>query len=92
MFICLQEFAEAIDLAAESIELRPDNYEGYYARSKAHMELNHFEEALHDAKLAVEKSGNAGGDIQKILARLQDELTQRCLVHMAGEVTDTTDL
>lgn len=56
------------------------------------MELNHFEQALHDAKLAVDKSGNAGTDIKKILARLQDELTQRCLVHMSAEVTDTTDL
>lgn len=56
------------------------------------MELNHFEEALHDAKLAIDKSASASGEIKKILMRLQDELTQRCLAQLAGESTDTTDL
>lgn len=57
------------------------------------MELNHFEEAFQDAKLAVEKSTSVSGEIKKILLRLQDELAQRCLSQLAGEPsTDTTDL
>lgn len=98
-FSVAQEFAEAVDLAAQSIELRPENYEGYYARSKAYMELERLDEALFDARMALERSAGASADIQKILVRLQDDLEQRRnarsqqqLVPSSSESVDTTDL
>lgn len=79
MFVNLQEFAEAIDLASQAIDLRPDNYEGYYARAKALMEVDSADDALRDAKLALDKAANASMDIQKILQRLQSDLSQRSI-------------
>lgn len=90
----MQEFAEAIDLAGQSIELRPDNYEGYYARAKAHLEVNNIADALLDANQAIETSKNASIDIKKILLRLQEDLQQRANgSKLVAESMDTiTDL
>lgn len=92
----LKEFAEATDLASLAIDLRPDNYEGYYARAKSFMELNNIDEALNDAREAINRSVNASVDIQQILLRLQTELYQRSITtngQLVAESIDTiTDL
>lgn len=92
----LKEIAEATDLASLAIELRPDNYEGYYARAKAFMELNNIDEALQDAREAIareaiNRSVNASGDIQQILLRLQDELCQRSIAANGKLVAESID-
>lgn len=78
-----------MDLASVAIDLRPDNYEGYYARAKAFMELNDIDAALIDAQEAINKSVNASVDIQQILVRLQDELYQRS-VASNGQLAEST--
>lgn len=53
------------------------------------MELNNIDEALSDAREAINKSANASVDIQQILLRLQRELYQRSI---AGQsVTESID-
>ncbi|KAJ6636025.1 Protein TANC2 [Pseudolycoriella hygida] len=89
----MKEFTEATDLASLAIELRPDNYEGYYARAKAFMDLNNVEEALNDAREAINKSINTSVDIQQILLRLEQELYQRSITsngQLIAQSTDTT--
>lgn len=77
-------------MASLSIELRPDNYEGYYARAKAFMELNDIDAALNDAQEAINKSINASVDIQQVLVRLQKELYQRS-VASNGQLAESSD-
>lgn len=86
-----QEFAEATDLASLAIELRPDNYEGYYARAKSLMELNSIDEALSDAREAINRSASASVDIQQILLRLQRELYQRSIADASSVVVVVTE-
>lgn len=93
----IKKFAEATDLASAAIGLRPDNYKGYYARAKAFMELNNIEEAINDAREAVNKSVNASVDIQQDLLQLQKELYQRSIATnveqiVADSFDTTTDL
>lgn len=89
----LKEFAEAADLASLAIDLRPNNYEGYYARAKAFMELNNIDGALNDAREAINKSVNASVDIQQILLRLQNELYQRSIATNNGQlVAESIDI
>lgn len=53
------------------------------------MELNNIDEALNDAREAINKSVNASIDIQEILLRLEKELYQRS---NAGQlVTESVD-
>ena len=96
LFYNFQELAEALDLATEAIELRPETYEGFYARAKTHMELGNQTEALNDAKAALEKSSMAPIEIKKVLMRLQEEIGHRIQTNahkMVAESMDTiTDL
>lgn len=87
----LKEFTEASDLATSAIDLRPDNYEGYYARAKAFMELNNIDEALNDAREAVNRSVTAAVDIQQILLRLQNDLYQRSIASSSGQLAESID-
>lgn len=91
IFFCIfKEFAEAADLATLAIDLRPDNYEGYYARAKALMELNNIDEALNDAREATNRSFNASVDIQQVLLRLQNDLYQRSIA-IGGPLAECVD-
>ena len=57
IFFCrnYQEISESIDLATTAISIRPNNYDGYYARAKAMMEANNLEGALIDTQRALDK-------------------------------------
>lgn len=57
--------------------MRPDSYEGYYARSKVHLEMVRMNEAMSDAKKAYERSNKASTDIKNVLRRLQEDISQR---------------
>lgn len=67
---------ESIELASSAIEIKPNSYDGYYARSKALMEMNNFEEAVVDAKSALEKAHKQqiSADIAETLEKLYEEL------------------
>lgn len=74
-----QEVSEAIDLAAQAIDIKPNNYDGFYARSKALLEYGNFEEALKDAKSAIDRSKNTSVDIRETLSRLHEDLTKKLI-------------
>lgn len=59
------------------------------------MELDRIDEALFDARSALERCAAATPDIRKILVRLQEDLAQRHAVVQrpsSPEGVDTTDL
>lgn len=55
------------------------------------MELNNIEEALNDAREAINKSVNCSVDIQQILLRLQKELYQRSIANNGQLVAESID-
>jgi tetratricopeptide (TPR) repeat protein len=83
-FFCIQDIAESIDLATSAIELKPNNYDGYYARAKGLLEVNDFDKALIDARTALEKVKlqqkyqHLSTDVTETLIRLYDELSKKC--------------
>lgn len=87
----MQEIAEALDLATEAIELRPDSYEGYYARSKVNIEMGRMDEAMNDAKMAFERSEKASNDIKNVLRRLQDDVNHRIQASSGKSVAESMD-
>lgn len=92
-----QEFAEAIDLATEAIELHPETYEGYYSRAKAQLEQGNANEATLDIQKALQRSDTAHPDVRRVLLRLQDEINHRKKItanlHYGTNSSDTsTDL
>lgn len=80
-----------MDLATEAIELRPDSYEGYYARSKVLIEMSRMSEAMNDAKKALEHSDKASSDIKNVLRRLQEDISQRVQVSSEKLVAESMD-
>lgn len=94
MFVfSLQDAAEAIDLAAQAIELKPQNYDGYYARAKASMEVGNLTDALFDARSAVERSKTQSPEIKEALTRLHTDLAKRCTeISAEPKYTELTDL
>ncbi|XP_055377214.1 protein TANC2 isoform X2 [Condylostylus longicornis] len=85
----MNELSEAIDLATQAIELKPDSYEGYYARAKAKLEKNYIYEASADAKSALEKSKAAPDDVKEIIQRFYNDLISRNLrPNNSNEITD----
>lgn len=60
-----------------SISIKPNNYEGYYARAKALMKANNFVDALADTQLALEKV-KLQQKYQKISAEVKETLSQLC--------------
>lgn len=90
-----QEAAEAIELAAQAIELKPNNYDGFYARAKALMEVGNVSAALLDAKAALERSATQTVEIKTALLRLHDDLEKKCLEQTSDGknlYTELTDL
>lgn len=55
------------------------------------MELNNIDEALNDAREAINKSVNASIDIQQILLRLQKELYDRSITDNGQIVAESID-
>lgn len=70
----MNEIAEAIDLASQAIQLRPNSYEGFYARAKANFEYGHLNKALTDTQLAIQKSVNSSQEIRNVLGRLREDI------------------
>lgn len=91
MFFIFQEFSEAIDLSSQAIEIKPDNYDGYFARSKAYLEFGNLSEALRDAKLAVQKSNSTTPEIKNTLLLLHDNIIQKQFIQIEG-TENVTDL
>lgn len=94
-------------MASSAINIKPSNYDGYYARAKALMDANNFEEALVDTQHALDKVRlqqkyqKISGDVKETLSRLSDELSKRVATDgyqsVAGERSyrhhgETTDL
>lgn len=76
-FFLSQEISESIDLATSSISIKPNNYEGYYARAKALMKANNFTDSLADTEQALEKV-KLQQKYQKISSEAKETLSQLC--------------
>jgi tetratricopeptide (TPR) repeat protein len=78
----LQEISESIDLATRAIAIKPNNYDGYYARAKGLMEANNLEEAFIDTQRALDKVKTQqkyhkiSSDVIETLSRLHTELSK----------------
>lgn len=96
----LKEISESIDLASSAITIKPNNYDGYYARAKALMEANNLTEAFADTQLALEKVKlqqkyqKISTEVKETLNRLCEELNKRVgadhVIHR--QHAETTDL
>lgn len=79
----LQEISESIDLASSAITIKPNNYDGYYARAKALMEAHNFNDALNNTQEALEKVKlqqkyqKISAEVKETLSRLSEELGKR---------------
>ncbi|XP_049533516.1 protein TANC2 isoform X2 [Anopheles darlingi] len=73
----MNDVAEAIDLARQAIEIKPNAYDGYYARSKALMEHGNYGEALRDASTALARAQQTSPEIRETLTRLHSDLQKR---------------
>ncbi|XP_055540780.1 protein TANC2 isoform X2 [Wyeomyia smithii] len=73
----MNDAMEAIELATQAVEIKPNAYDGYYARSKASMEYGNFSEALKDAGTALTKCHSASLEIRETLTRLHSDLQKR---------------
>lgn len=78
-----QDVAEAIELATQAIDIKPNAYDGYYARSKALMEYGNYGEALRDAGVALTKSHATSIEIRETLTRLHSDLQKRHMLAIA---------
>lgn len=76
-----------------AIELKPQSYDGYYARAKALLEVNNISDAFRDAKHALERSKNQSIEIKDALIRLHDDLSKRNIANSRNAIyTELTDL
>lgn len=79
----MQEISESFDLASSAISIKPNSYDGYYARAKASMEAKNFSNALADTQKALEKVKlqqeyqNVSVEVKETLMRLCDELNKQ---------------
>uniref|UniRef100_A0A182W197 Uncharacterized protein n=1 Tax=Anopheles minimus TaxID=112268 RepID=A0A182W197_9DIPT len=73
----MNDVAEAIELARQAIEIKPNAYDGYYARSKALMEHGNYSEALRDASAALARAQPTTAEIRETLTRLHGDLQKR---------------
>lgn len=70
-------------MASSAISIKPNNYDGYYARAKALMDANSLEEALLDTQNAQDKVRlqqkyqKISTEVKETLARLAEELSKR---------------
>ncbi|XP_060525151.1 protein TANC2 isoform X2 [Cylas formicarius] len=70
----LNEPEEAIELAMDALEMKPDSYEAFYALAKAKFDLRHYDEALHDIVEAQKLAPVQNAEVKKVLAYLQEEI------------------
>lgn len=68
---------ESLDLAAQAISLRPDSFECYYARSKALLALEKFNESLQDVRKALLLTPPNNTNVKKVLSSLQQEILNK---------------
>ncbi|XP_035899311.1 protein TANC2 isoform X1 [Anopheles stephensi] len=73
----MNDVAEAIELARQAIEIKPNAYDGYYARSKALMEQGNYSDALRDASAALARAQPTTAEIRETLTRLHGDLQKR---------------
>ncbi|XP_055610896.1 protein TANC2 isoform X2 [Uranotaenia lowii] len=79
----MNDVSEAVDLAGQAIDIKPNAYDGYYARAKALMEYGNFGEALKDAGTALTKSQATSIEIRDTLTRLHSDLQKRHMQALA---------
>lgn len=81
-------------MASSAIGIKPNNYDGYYARAKALMEANDFTGALADTQQALEKvktqqkHQKISPEVKETLSRLSVELSQLTSDRYQTETTD----
>lgn len=73
----LNEAEEAINLADEVIDMKPESYEAYYARAKAKLDLKHYESAFLDVKEAQKRAPAQNTEVKKVLSFLHEEITNK---------------
>ncbi|KAG5879492.1 hypothetical protein JTB14_026360 [Gonioctena quinquepunctata] len=73
----LNEPQEAVELANQVLEMKPESYEAYFAKAKAKLDMNMFESALHDVKEAQRRIPPQGNSDSKVLNYLQEEITMK---------------
>ncbi|XP_053671068.1 protein TANC2 [Anopheles nili] len=73
----MNDVAEAIELARQAIEIKPNAYDGYYARAKALMEQGSYSDALKDASAALARAQPTTAEIRETLTRLHGDLQKR---------------
>ncbi|XP_018576383.1 protein TANC2 isoform X3 [Anoplophora glabripennis] len=73
----LNEAEEAVSLANEVIDMKPESYEAYYARAKAKLDLKHYESAFLDVKEAQKRAPAQNTEVKKVLSFLHEEITNK---------------
>lgn len=73
----LNETKEAIELANEVLEMKPDSYEAFYARAKAFLNVDNLELALKDVREALKYSPLQNVPIRKVLIFLRDQINAK---------------
>lgn len=76
-FFFLQETDEAIELANQVLNVKPESYEAYYARAKARLDLKLFENALADVREALRLAPPQNSEVRKVLTYLRDEINNK---------------
>lgn len=59
--------------------MKPENYDGYFARAKSYFEMGNYVEALKDTQMALDRcnSKTTSLDIINVLVRLRDDITRK---------------
>ncbi|XP_014240920.1 protein TANC2 isoform X2 [Cimex lectularius] len=70
----MNEPQAAVDLATQVLKQKPDCYEAYYTRAKAHVDLREYDNALQDVQEALMLVPPQNKDIKRILLTLRDEI------------------
>ncbi|CAH1176220.1 unnamed protein product [Phaedon cochleariae] len=72
----LNEPEDAVELANQVIEMKPDSYEAFYARSKAKIDMRMYESALSDVKESQRRAPSQGSEM-KVLNCLLEEIANK---------------
>lgn len=89
MFV-LQDANEAVELANEALEMKPESYEAYYARAKAKLDLKLYESSLQDVKEAVKLAPTHNAEVRKVLIYLQEDIVNK--MSSTGRISNHRDL
>lgn len=87
----MQEAEEAVDLANQVLEMKPDSYEAYYARAKANLDLKLYDCAQCDIREALQLAPVQNLEVKKVLAYLRDEIASKMSV-CTSRMTNHRDL